>query len=101
MAAGKTEQVPLSTKIGGQLQVAEDQSVITDTIVAANATVTLLKAALVVPLGSDGTHKSLCQLALQKGVDLSLIAETHTATTVAELIAFTDAAVGEKPGFFN
>jgi len=101
MAASKTEQVPLSTKIGGQLQIAEDASVLTDAMVSDTTTITSLISSLATPLASDGPIKTHCTLALKKAIDLSLISETGAYSTVAEIIALTDAAVGEKPGFFN
>jgi len=100
MGAVYIDRIPASKRVGGQLNVSFVPSVITDALVAANATVTALKAAItaavvrpdLVPVGIATND------ALDLGVSLSLIPETHSCTTVAQLVALTDASSTFKQG---
>lgn len=100
MAAALLDQVGFSRRIGGMLNVGKTNSVITDALVAANATLTLLKAAIAaaivrpddVPIGVDVND------ALDGGKALGLFSETHSQTTVAGLVALTDASANFRQG---
>lgn len=100
MVAALLDQVGFSRRIGGMLNVGKTNSVITDALVAANATLTLLKAAITaaivrpddVPIGVDVND------ALDGGKAIGVFSETHGVTTVAALVALTDAPVGYRQG---
>jgi hypothetical protein len=101
MGAVYTVRVPFSKRIGGQLNYAENVGVITDALVAANATLTLLKAALLAPTYLQIKARADLRLALDSAVDLSLIPETHACTTVAGLVALTDASTTLTQNYFG
>lgn len=98
-----TDRIPESKRIGGHLNVGFSAGIITDALVAANATITLLKAAILTgilkteqkPLGI------VLNKALDKGVSLGQIPETHGVITVAALVALTDASSTMKQGFLS
>lgn len=101
MPAVYTDRIPASKRIGGQLNLASTAGVITDAIVAANATVTLLKAALLTPTFMQTKINSDTKLALDRAVSMSLISATHGVTTVAALVALTDASTTLKQAYFG
>lgn len=101
MGALYTDRIPLSKRIGGQLNLAANVSVITDALVAAQATVTLLNAALVAPTFMQTKIQGDTRLALIKAVSESLIPETHGCTTVAGLVALTDASTALRQAYFG
>lgn len=92
MGAVYTDRIPFSKRIGGQLNYANNVGVITDALVAAQATVTLLNAALLTPTFMQVKANRDTQEALVNAVSLGLIPETHACTTVAGLVALTDAS---------
>lgn len=100
MGAVYVDRIPASKRVGGMLNVAEEPSVITDALVAANATVTLLKAAITAAVVRPDLSPMAIETnsALDLGVSLSLIPETHGCTTVAGLVALTDAGASFKQG---
>lgn len=102
-ATAVLEQIPFSKRIGGELNIMVVPGVITDALVAANATVTLLKAAILAAvLHPDDQPKAImvCR-ALASAVSLGLIPETHSCTTVAGLVALTNASTTFKQGYMG
>lgn len=99
--AGYTFRVPISKRIGGQLNLASNVGVITDALVAAQATVTLLNAALLTPTFMQTKINKDTQKALVNAVNLGLISETHGQTTVAALVALTDASTTHRQAYFG
>ncbi len=97
------DKIPESKRIGGHINIASSAGLITDTLVNDNATVTLLKAALLTACVRTEQKPLVIKLnkALDRGIALSLISETHGVTTVAGLLALTDAASTFKQGFFQ
>lgn len=104
MPASYVEQIPLSKRVGGQLNIAVNLGLLANTDPASSATVTLLKAKIDTNLASLNAdlapEAEKTQLALQKGVDLGLFNETHSQTTVAAIVALTDASTTHTQGFF-
>lgn len=89
-----------SKRIGGFINSCKSAGVITDTQVNANATVTLLGAAVVD--AAVGAKKPLAQKlrkTLEKAVDIGEIGETHGETTVAGLVALTEAGATHRSPF--
>lgn len=84
-----TDQIPMGKHIGGWTNALSAVSIITDALVAANATITLLNAAILAAVvrPDDLPKVQLLNQALRKAVSLSYIPETHSQTTVAGLIA--------------
>lgn len=101
MAITIKSDVPLSKRIGGIIERAEDAGIITDAIVAANATVTALNAALLAPIPAEAPLRSKVKQALLKAVDAGLVAETHTFTTISSLVSATDATTGVRAPFMT
>lgn len=101
MGAVYTERIPESKRIGGQLNLAAVEGIITDAIVAAQATVTLLKAALLTPTYMQTKMVADTKLALDRAVNMSLIPATHGCTTVAGLVALTDASTTHRQAYFG
>ena len=96
-------QIPESKRIGGHINASFSAGLITDALVAANATVTALKAAILT--GAVKTvQRPMAQVlnkALDRGVSLSQIPETHSQTTVAGLVGLTDASSTFKQSFLG
>lgn len=101
MGIGYTQQIPLSKRIGGQLNLAAVEGIITDAIVAARATVTLINANLLTPTYMQTKMNADTQKALLKAVAMGLIPETHSCTTVAGLVALTDASTTHRQAYFG
>lgn len=101
MGAVYTDRIPESKRIGGQLNLAVVEGIITDAIVAAQATITLLKAALLTPTPNQTKMTADTKLALARGLTLSLFSETHGQTTVAGLVALTDASTTHRQAYFG
>jgi hypothetical protein len=100
MGAVYTDRIGYSKRIGGQLNLAKKAGVISDAIVAAQATITLLKAALLTPTFNQAKITADTKLALDAAVDLSMISATHGQTTVAALVALTDASTTHTQSLF-
>lgn len=100
MGAGYTGRIGASKRVGGQLQIGKDSGVITDALVNANATLTDLKAAVTAAAlhANLGPMKVQVNKALDLGKTMDLLSETHGVTTVAGLIALTDASSGFRQG---
>lgn len=98
-----TDRIPASKRIGGQLNIGFTTGVITNAQVAANATITLLKAAVTAAIPTYAQTKIAGDVnrALDLGLDMGLFSETHGQTTVAGLVALTDASTTLKQGFFG
>jgi len=98
MGAVNTDRIEASRRVGGQLNVGKTNSVITDTLVNANATLTLLKAGILagVVRPDDMPIAIAVNDALDLGKSLGLFSETHGVTTVAGLVALTDAGASYR-----
>ena len=96
-----TDRIPMSKRVGGQLNLAAVEGIITDAIVSGNATITLVKAALLTPTYNQTKMKSDTSLALDMGLDLGVFSETHGVSTVAALVALTDASTTHRQAFFG
>lgn len=98
MGAVYLDRIPASQRVGGQLNMSFVPGVITNALVAANSTVTALKAAITAAVvrPDDAPKAIFTNQALDVGVSLSLIPETHGCTTVAELVALTDSGTSLK-----
>ena len=96
-------QIPESKRIGGHINAAFSAGLITDALVSGNSTVTTLKAAILT--GAVKTvQRPMAQVlnkALDRGVSLSQIPETHSQTTVAGLVGLTDASSTFKQSFLG
>lgn len=103
MGAIYTDRIPASKRVGGQLNIGSNVLVITDAMVAAQATLTLLKAAVTAGVTTYTQTKIAGDVnrALDLGLDLGLFSETHGQTTVAGLVALTDASTTFKQGLFS
>lgn len=97
------DRIPLSKRIGGWANACKTAGVITDALVNANATITLLNAAILAAVvsPSDKPRAILLTKALERGVDLGIIPETHGVTTVAALVALTDASASFRQSFLG
>jgi len=86
-------EIPESKRVGGYANYCAAAGVITDALVAANATITLLNAAILaaVPAYQQPMARMLNK-ALNRGIALGNIAETHGQTTVAGLVALTNSS---------
>ena len=100
MAVAQLDRVGASRRVGGMLNVGKTNSIITDALVAAQATLTLLKAAITsgVVRPDDATIAVDVNDALDLGKAIGVFSETHGVTTVAALVALTDAPVGFRQG---
>lgn len=95
---GKSE----SARIGGQINQGVSAGVITDAMVNANATLTLLKAAILAASYHGNKRIALLvNLGLDKAKSLGLMSETHGVTTTAGLLALTDAPSSTYKQNFN
>lgn len=100
MGVANLDRIGASKRAGGMLNVGKTNSVITDALVSGNATLTALKAAITaaivrpddVPMSIDVND------ALDLGKTIGVFSETHGQTTVAALVALTDAPVGFRQG---
>jgi len=103
MGAVFVDRIPLSKRIGGWLNACKSAGVITDALVNANATVTALNTAILAAVVSPSDKPRAITLtkALERAVDLSLIPETHGVTTVAGLVALTDASTTFRQSFLG
>lgn len=103
MGAVYTDRIPYSKRIGGQLNYGKVVGVITDTIVNAQATITLLKVAVTALATTPMLTKAAADVnrALDAGLDLGLFSETHGQTTVAALVALTDASTTHRQTIFG
>lgn len=94
-----------SARIGGFINWCEDAGIIEDADLAGAGgdTITEVKANIL----ANNFHKAnypLAQMlgkALDKGVQIAVFSETHGVTTVAGLVALTDAGATEKNSFFS
>lgn len=98
-----TDRAFESRRVGGYLNWCFSAGLITNAQVAANATITLLKAA--VRAANLFTEKTpmITQLdkALDRGISIGEFTETHGVTTVATLVALTTSSTSHKQGFFG
>jgi hypothetical protein len=101
MGAVYTDRIPESKRIGGELQIGLNSGVITDALVAANSTIATLQAALLTPSPNQANIKKQVNDALQRGLNMALFSSTHGVTTVAALVALTDAPVNYRQGFLG
>jgi len=103
MGAVYTDRIPASKRVGGQLNLGANVGVITDALVAANATLTLLKAAVTAGAPTYNQVKIAADVndALDLGLGMSLFTETHGVTTVAALVALTDASTTFNQGLYS
>lgn len=103
MGAIYTDRIPFSKRIGGQLNLGFNCLVITNAQVAAQATITLLKAAILAAVPTYNQTKiasDVCD-ALDAGLGEGLFSETHGQTTVAALVALTDASTTLTQGLYS
>lgn len=97
-----TERIPESVRVGGMINYCGAAGVITDAQVAANATITLLKAAILAAANVQQQPLAIMlNKALDRGVTIGCITATHGQTTVAGLRGMTDASATMKQGFFS
>lgn len=98
-----TERIPESKRWGGWLNAMAAAGVITDALVAANATVTLLKAAIetAVVKAEQRPMVTLTKLALDRAVSMGQVPATHGVTTVAALVALGDASTTHKQSYLG
>lgn len=103
MSVSNSDRVGASKRVGGQLNVAKTNSIITDTLVNANATLTLLKAAILTasPRPDDQPIAIKTNRALDLGKNIGVFSETHGQTTVAGLVGLTDAAAAFRQGVWS
>lgn len=94
MGVVNIDRIPASKRVGGCLNIYTGPGIITDTLVNANATLTLLKAAVTAGvIHPDDAPKAVkVNRALAEGLSLGVFTETHGCTTVAGLVQLTDAA---------
>lgn len=89
-----------SRRIGSMITACSSAGIITSTIIAANATITLLKAAiLVLAVGPKASLGVKLNKALDKGIAIGTYTETHGLTTVAGFVAATQAGTTMKSSF--
>lgn len=98
-----TERKPESARVGAYLNWCFSAGIITDAQVAANATLTLLKAAVNTAILETQKKPIGIMLgkALDRGLTLGIFSETHGVVTVAALVALTDSGTTMKQGFFG
>jgi hypothetical protein len=98
-----TDRIPESKRWGGWLNIASNAGIITDALVAANATVTLLKAAIgsAVVRGEQRPMVTITQKALDRAVSMGQVPETHGVTTVAALVALGDGSTSHRQSYFG
>ena len=102
MAEARTDRLPESKRIGGALNMAFSAGIITNAMVNANSTLTTLKAAVTAgTVGANGPLAIKTNEALDRGKSLGYFSETHGVTTVAGLVALTDAGTTLKQGFLD
>lgn len=103
MGASFAERIPYSKRIGGQLNLGFNVSAITDALVNGNATCTLLKAAILAAVPSYMQQKIASDVnrALDAGITQGFWSETHGQTTVAALVALTDATTTYRQALFG
>lgn len=92
-----------SKRWGGYLNWLFSAGIITNALVAANATVTLLKTAIdtATVRAEQRSMVTLAKVALNRAVSMGQIPETHGQTTVAGLVALGDAPTTHKQGFYG
>lgn len=100
MAVAFLDRVGASRRAGGMLNVGKTNSVITNALVAANATITLLKAAITAAIvrPDDAPMAVDVNDALDLGKSIGIWSETHGFTTVAEFVAASDASASFRQG---
>lgn len=97
MPEAQTDRQNMSKRIGGQLNQAFSAGLLTNAMVAANATLTLLKTAVsAAQTAQTSTIAIKVNKALDAGKSLGYISETHGQTTVAGLVALTEAGTTNK-----
>lgn len=102
MAEVSTQRQNESKRIGGQINQAAASGLLTSAMIAANATITLLKAAITsAATAQTSTIATKTNKALDRGVSLGYIPATHGVTTVAGLLALTDAPSTWKQSFIG
>lgn len=97
------DRVQESKRWGGWLNWAKRAGVITDAQVAANATVTNLKAAVEaanVP-AEQRPMITYVKSALNRAVSMGQVPETHGVTTVAGLVALGDSSTTHMQGYYG
>lgn len=98
-----TDRIPESKRIGGMINTCASAGLITDTLVNANSTVTTLKAACLTAAVRTEQQPMVKEMniALDRAVSLGAIPATHGVTTVAGLVALTDASATHKQAFLG
>lgn len=97
------DRVQESKRWGGWLNWAKRAGIITDAQVAANATITALKAALdaAVVHAEQRPMITLVKVALDRAKSMGQLSETHGQTTVAGLVAEGDASTTHMQGYYG
>lgn len=97
------DRVAESKRWGGWLNILANAGILTDAMVAANATVSLLKTALdaAVVRGEQRPMVTYAKAALNRAVSMGQVPETHGVATVADLVALGDASSTFKQGFYG
>lgn len=100
MAVAFLDRVGASRRAGGMLNVGKTNSVITDALVNGNATLTALKAAITAAVvrPDDAPMAVDVNDALDLGKNIGIWSETHGKTTVAGLVADSDASASFRQG---
>lgn len=96
MPAKFLDQVNLSKRIGGQLNVAKDASVITDAMVSANSASLANLMSNILSVGTAGRPDQFIVAiktneAITKGAEISLWAANHGHSSIASMVSATDA----------
>lgn len=102
MAVSEAQYVGLSKRIGGQLNIAVDNGLLVNADPATDTTLTTLKARLDTRFASADAsiypEVVKTKQAIDAGEDIGLFSATHGVSTVAALIALTDASVDFRQG---
>lgn len=103
MGAVYTDRIPESKRIGGFLNYCKNAGIITDALVNGNATITALKSAIdtAVVKTSQRPLVTEIKLALDRGLTIGVFSATHGVTTVAALVAPTDAGTTYTQNFLG
>ena len=98
-----TDRIPFSKRIGGYTNWLKSAGLIDDGFVAANPTITAMKAATQAQMIRPEHRPMMIKwfMGLDKAKSLGQIPETHGQTTVAGLVALTDAGPRFKQGFLD
>src|SRR6187399_3553425 len=88
-----TDRKPFSARIGGWINWLKGPGIMTDAFVAANPTISGMKTNMFITVVRPDHRPMLIKLAkaLDKAVSMGIMPDTHGQTTVAGLVALTDA----------